>query len=157
MRLFRIAKKRFIEDLTGEGARLYGGRWNKRGSNVLYTSESRSLATVEYLVHLPISILANDVCIAEIEVQDNVGIQTVEIGQLPSFWMTYPAFPELAAIGEKWKKESSDLILKVPSVVVKNEWNYLLNPNHPEFHDVKIISIEEYIFDQRLLRRKDES
>ncbi len=68
MKVFRIAKKEFIADLSGEGARLYGGRWNKKGSSVLYTSESRSLATVEYLVHLPMSIMASDVCIAEIDI-----------------------------------------------------------------------------------------
>lgn len=154
--MFRIAKQQFIGDLSGEGARLYGGRWNKKGSSVLYASESRSLATVEYLVHLPISILPHDVCIAEIDVPNAKSIQTIEIKDLPTHWMNYPAPIELADIGEAWKKTTGSLLLKVPSVVVKNEWNYLINPNHPLFQHVKIRSIEEYVFDQRLLRRKAE-
>ncbi len=62
--------------------------------------------------------------------------------------MNYPAPGELAEIGDDWKRKGLDLILKVPSVVVKNEWNFLLNPNHVDFVGVRVISIEEYIFDQ---------
>jgi len=156
MTVFRIAKKKFISDLSGEGARLYGGRWNQKGSSVLYTSESRSLATVEYLVHLPISVLPSDVCIAEIEIQEIASTQTVEIADLPKYWMNYPAPMELMEIGEEWKRIGTSLVLKVPSVVVKNEWNYLINPIHPSFQNVKVVSIEEYIFDQRLMRKNSE-
>lgn len=157
MKVFRIAKKNYINDLSGEGARLYGGRWNKKGSAVLYTSGSRSLATVEYLVHLPMSIMANDVCIAEIEIPDSGSIQTVEISSLPDLWMSYPSPNDLAEIGDIWKQRSTDLILKVPSAVVKNEWNYLINPEHEDFKTVTINLVEEYVFDNRLLRSRSKA
>lgn len=154
MKLFRIAKQPFIRDLSGEGARLHGGRWNKKGSGVLYAAESRSLATVEYLVHLPISILPKDVCIAEIHIPNLESVHTVEIKDLPPHWMNYPAPIELPDIGEAWKRDGQTLLLKVPSVVVKHEWNYLINPAHPLFQNVKLLSVEEYLFDQRLLRKQ---
>jgi len=152
MKIFRIAKKEFIRDISGEGARLYGGRWNRKGSSVLYTSESRSLATVEYLVHLPMSISPKDVCIAEIEIEGTFETKTMEIGDLPENWMNYPAPHALTEIGEEWKKRGSELVMRVPSVVVRNEWNYLLNPSHTDFKNVRVLSVEEYVFDVRLLR-----
>ena len=157
MRVFRIAKRKFIEDLSGEGARLFGGRWNKKGTSLLYTSECRSLATVEYLVHLPMSIMANDVCIAEIEIPDTSSISTVDISMLPDLWMSYPSPKEIAEIGDKWKWENSTLLLKVPSAVVKNEWNYLVNTGHHDFPKVRIVTVEEYVFDTRLLRRRSKA
>ena len=155
MKVFRIAKKQFIRDLSGEGSRLYGGRWNQKGSSILYTSESRSLATVEYLVHLPMSVSPRDVCIAEIEIEGSFATRTIRVEELPANWMNYPAPHELTEIGEDWKRRNSELILKVPSVVVKNEWNFLFNPGHVDFVKVSIVSVEEYIFDIRLLRKSE--
>lgn len=152
IKVFRIAQKAFIHDLSGEGSRRYGGRWNKKGDGVLYTSDSRALATVEYLVHLPLTILANGVCIAEIHLPDDTPIQTISPDTLPHDWTAYPAPSTLADIGALWRSNAHTLALKIPSVVVKNEWNYLLNPEHPLFKQVYIHHIEDYLFDERLLR-----
>lgn len=152
MKVYRIARKQFISDLSGEGARIYGGRWNKKGSGVLYTSESRSLATVEYLVHLSWAVLPPDLCIAEIDIPDAPGYHTIDIAGLPRNWMSYPAPPELQEIGEAWKKAGKELLLRVPSVVVKNEWNCLVNPGHPSFGRIYISSIDEYFLDPRLAK-----
>jgi len=157
MRVFRIAKRQFIADLSGEGARRFGGRWNRRGESVLYTSESRSLATVEYLVHLSMGILPKDLSIAELEVPDTESLEVIDISVLPPGWSGFPAPPELAEIGSAWVQGSKSVGLRVPSSVVKGEWNIILNPSNIGFSGVKLLSVEEYEFDQRLLHKKGES
>lgn len=152
MKVYRIAKKAFIEDLTGEGARRYGGRWNSKGVGLLYTSENRSLATVEYLVHLPFTLFPKDLCIAEIEVPDSLDSETVRISELPDNWKDYPAPFDLAKIGDRWKRKNETIALRVPSVVVKDEWNVLLNPDHRHFPQLTFSRIEDYFYDSRLLR-----
>jgi len=153
MKVYRIAKRQYINDLTGEGARLYGGRWNKKGTRILYTAESRSLATVEYLVHVPLQIMPEDLYIAEIEVPE-VLTEIVEIESLDNNWTEYPSPVSLIEIGEEWKRNNRSLCLRVPSAVIKNEWNILINPDHKEFKKVTILSIEEYEFDSRLINHK---
>jgi RES domain-containing protein len=152
MKVYRIAKKDFINDLTGEGSRLYGGRWNKKGTRVLYTAESRSLATVEYLVHLSLQIVPTDIYIAEIELP-NAESEEIDYHTLPDDWQCYPAPTSLAEIGEKWIKNSRTLFLKVPSVVIKNEWNIIINPNHKYFNKVTINNVEQFFIDSRLVSR----
>ncbi len=157
MKVYRIAKRQFIRDLSGEGARQFGARWNKKGIGVLYTSESRSLATVEYLVHLSLGILPHDLSIAELEFPDTELLEKIDILTLPAHWSSYPAPTELAEIGSAWCQRSETLGLRVPSSVVKAEWNIVLNPLHPGFSRVRIVSVEEYVFDQRLLWKRTES
>jgi RES domain-containing protein len=155
MLVYRIAKQQFIYDLTGEGARLYGGRWNKKGTPVVYTSGSRSLATVEYLVHLPQSVMPLDVCMAELEIPDPESGELVSQDTLPPDWRAFPSPAQLAEIGEAWIRAGLSPVQKVPSAVVKDEWNYLLNPRHPLFQSLKIVSVEDWQFDHRLLERGD--
>ncbi len=151
--VFRIAKTRRIRDLTGTGARKYGGRWNDKGISVIYASESRSLAAVEYLVHVPLSILPTDLSIARLEIPDAAIPKQILINDLPVNWRDYPAPRELAELGTNWVLENDSLLLRVPSVVVANEYNMLINPEHPNSGDVTITHIESFAFDPRLLRR----
>lgn len=150
MEVFRIAKRKWINELSGEGARLNGGRWNKTGSNVVYTSENRALAALEYLVGLPVDIVPDDVAIAEIMIPDEIEFARIPINILPAGWFTYPAPPALADIGEDWLTQKVDLLLGVPSAVVSGEWNILINPNHGDFSHVVLKTIEPYRFDPRL-------
>jgi RES domain-containing protein len=76
---------------------------------------------------------------------------------LPDLWMSYPSPHELSEIGDKWKWENSNLVLKVPSAVVKNEWNYLVNPSHQDFPRVRVLSVEEYLFDARPVRSRSKA
>ena len=141
------------ESLSGEGSRLYGGRWNNKGTKIIYTSESRSLATVEYLVHVPLQIIPKDLYIAEIDLPD-VEIEIVEASSLETNWQDYPSPKSIRDIGDTWQRDNKTLLLRVPSAVIKNEWNILVNPDHRQFHTVKIASIEPYSFDTRLLKSK---
>jgi RES domain-containing protein len=98
MIVYRIAKTRHIRDLSGIGAKLHGGKWNNKGTGIVYTSESRSLATVEYLVHVPISIIPGDLSIASIEIPDSIKPKNVLPGNLPKNRRDYPPPLELGII-----------------------------------------------------------
>ncbi|MDY6934824.1 MAG: RES family NAD+ phosphorylase [Spirochaetota bacterium] len=152
MQVFRIAKTRYINDLTGSGAKAYGGRWNRKGYGVIYTSESRSLATLEYLVHVPLSIIPTGLSIACIEIPDDIIPKLISIDDLPLNWRDYPAPPGLAELGTDWVLSRDSLLLRIPSVIVENESNVLINPIHPEINNVAISRVESYTFDNRLTR-----
>ena len=152
MHLFRIAGTRHIRDLTGTGARINGGRWNPKGIGVLYTSPSRALATVEYLAHVPLSIIPHNLAMATIEVPDDILPNSVDPADLPDDWRTFPAPAELARIGGSWARSQASLLLRVPSAVVEEEFNILINPAHPDMRLVQLGEIKPYSFDERLLR-----
>ena len=155
MTSFRIARERYINDISGEGAGLYGGRWNLKGTKMLYTSQSRSLATVEYLVHIPISMFPDDLCIAEIELPDIESESSINLKDLPEDWRQYPAPRILGRMGSRWVRTGESLILKVPSAVVEGEWNILINPANPNFRDVRVRSVNAFQLDKRLVRNND--
>lgn len=150
MILYRIANCNFIKDLTGTGARLYGGRWNSEGKSMVYLASSRALAVLEVLVHLPPLLLPDNFCVAEIEVPDN-SILTLDSSTLPENWKDASPPAELKALGNQFIRETNYLMMKVPSSVVPDEYNYLLNPWHPDIKKVSIINTHPFSFDDRLL------
>ncbi|MXX41055.1 MAG: RES family NAD+ phosphorylase [Gemmatimonadetes bacterium] len=152
MRLFRIAKTRYINDLSGAGARTNGGRWNRVGVGLLYTSPSRALATVEYLVHVPLARVPKNLSIATIAVPDDAPAETITEEMLPNNWRRHPAPVELEEIGTCWIEERRSLLLRVPSAVVKGDYNVLVNPAHSEMQGVEIAAVEPYLLDERLVR-----
>ncbi len=152
MQVFRIAKTRSIRDLSGTGARLHGGRWNRKDIPVVYASENRSLATLEFWVHVPLFILPNNLSIACLDISDDIVAEQISIADLPKNWRDYPAPPELADSGSEWALSRRTLLLHVPSVIVMDEFNILINPKHSDINRVTISHVESYIFDRRLLR-----
>jgi len=152
MKVYRLAKAKYVHDLSGTGARIAGGRWNEKGTAVVYTAENRSLAAVEFLVHVPIAIKPKDLSMATLEIPDSVPQARVAVEDLPQNWDSYPPPPELAKIGTDWISANSELLLFVPSAVVLGEYNVLVDPSHPDMKHVKILDTEGYEFDQRLLR-----
>jgi RES domain-containing protein len=151
MLLYRIAKTAYIRDLTGLGPKLYGGRWNHCGVSMIYTSESRSLATVEYLVHLSFTHAPEDLSIATLDVPDGVTAEAVRARSLPREWRKTPAPPALADIGSEWVRSDRTVLLRVPSAVVEREYNVLINPAHREMRRVKLVSVEALRLDERLI------
>ena len=149
MLVYRIASKAHINDLTGTGARLHGGRWNHKGTSVLYASESRALATTEYLVHMPIAMVPANLHIATIEIPAEASVTSIDVKTLPSNWRQYPAPAALATIGSQWAQGHQSLLLRVPSVVVRGDFNILINPAHLEYSRVEIIAVEAYELDKR--------
>jgi RES domain-containing protein len=150
MILYRIAKCNYAGDLSGTGARLYGGRWNSEGKPMLYLASSRALAILEVLVHLSPLIIPNNFCLAEIEVPDH-SIATFDNALLPANWQDVSAPVMLREMGDAFLKKQEHLLMRVPSAVVPAEYNYILNPLHIEAKNIKIVNVAAFNFDDRLV------
>jgi RES domain-containing protein len=149
MILYRIAKCVYADDLSGTGARLYGGRWNSVGKPMVYLASTRALAMLEVLVHLSPTLLPADFCFAEIEVPDN-NIAVADSETLPADWKNPLGPIALQRLGDAFLKNQEYLLMKVPSAIVDEEYNYLLNPLHPQASAVKILRKQAFNFDERL-------
>jgi RES domain-containing protein len=150
VRLWRITRRAF-QALDGEGARLFGGRWNSEGVPVAYTSSTLSLAALEYLVHVQIEDVPADLVSLEIDVPDDVGAEQVHTFDLPQDWNQVEDHPACAALGDAWPADTGALLLRVPSAIIPHEQNVLLNPRHPEMSRVSVAAVREFAFDPRLL------
>ncbi len=148
MLVYRITGKKFAGDLTGTGAAIHGGRWNKKGSPVLYTGENKEIALLETIVHTP-PMLVPKLDILTLEIPDG-SITEIKISQLPKNWKLYPAPAILCEISEEWLDEGSTIALKVPSCIIHSAHNYILNCRHPEYSKVKLIERKNFEFDSRL-------
>jgi RES domain-containing protein len=149
MILYRIVKCIYADDLSGTGARLYGGRWNSEGRPAVYLASSRSLAVLEVLVHLPPLMIPNDYCLVEIEVPDN-SITRIAVNQLPANWKDISPPIVLRQTGDEFLKKQTNLLMKVPSAIVPAEFNYLVNIRHPDMKKVRVLKSEPFDFDERL-------
>lgn len=151
MLVYRIAAKKYINDLTGTGSRTSGGRWNTKGTGIVYTSENISLATVEFLVHLPMSMAPQGLMLATIHIPDDITPKKLKLDRLPKDWKEYPAPPALAEIGSGWALSNESLLLMVPSAVIDREFNVLINPGHPDMNRLSIKDVSEFMVDDRLI------
>ena len=146
---WRLTKTKLIAGAwDGEGARKSGGRWNSVGIAVVYTSGTLSLALVEVLVHLPSGILPA-YSAARVDFDESM-VTAVGPRDLAENWRDYPPPPSTKAIGDLWVAKGSSLVLRVPSVIVPTEFNYILNPAHPAFADLMIGEPMPFPFDPRL-------
>jgi RES domain-containing protein len=150
-RIYRLTRRVFAANpFDGEGSYRFGGRWSNPGTRLVYMSEHLSLAMLEYLAHLDPNDLPNDLVLAQAEIPDSLDRLIVQPNELPKRWHEYPAPEELANIGDKFAAYSSSAILIVPSVLAANEYNWLLNPNHPDFQKIRILPNEPFQYDRRL-------
>lgn len=149
--LWRICRAPFAA-FDGEGARLYGGRWTPPGVRVVYTSGSLSLAALEFFVHVDTDLVPDDLVAVPAEIPSTCDQSVVEAADLPSDWRSYPAPEALQDIGIRWAESGESTVLSVPSAVVPEERNYLLNPEHPEFHRIGVGSPRAFGFDARMWR-----
>lgn len=146
---WRLTKTKHLATAwDGEGARLGGGRWNSAGTPVVYVSATLALALVETLVHLPSGVLAGYIAVP-IDFDDSLVI-ALDTKDLPADWMSDPPAPSTRVIGDRWVLADSSVALRVPSVVVPTDFNYLLNPNHPDFARTHIGKPMPFPFDPRL-------
>ena len=151
LRVWRLCKREHAA-FDGEGARLAGGRWNRRGTPMIYTSQSLSLAAIEILVHCDPGLLPDLVAIPA-DIPEAVSIEPVDEATLPRGWRRHPPPDALAKIGSAWANSARTPVLSVPSAVVSRERNYLLNPRHPDFTKIRRGEAEPFSFDRRLNRR----
>jgi RES domain-containing protein len=152
MKFWRICRRRYVaEAASGEGARLYGGRWNSRGVRVVYASTSLALAAVETFVNLEPNLRPEDLVSIEGEISEAVEVQKVDLKALPAHW--YETRDEsLRRFGDEWIEASRTVALLVPSAAIRGEWNVLLNPAHVDFSKVKFQKPEPFKFDVRMFR-----
>lgn len=150
MRVWRITRQRYVK-LDGEGARLNGGRWNSVGVAAVYASETLALAALEYLVHVDVEDVPSDLCALKLAVPDDAPLEEVALGDLPSDWNRVEDHPACTGRGDQWARTGAALVLRVPSVVIPAEHNYLLNSRHPLMEKVRVVSTETFAFDRRLL------
>lgn len=149
---WRLTKTKYLGSAwDGGGAKRAGGRWNSVGVPVVYTSGTLSLALVEVLVHLGSKVLPAYSAV-RVDFDDSL-VTAVEPKDLPANWKDNPAPPETRGIGDAWVADRRSAVLRVPSVVVPVEFNYLLNPNHPDFRRVRVGTPIPFPFDLRLLVR----
>ena len=155
MIVFRIAQERYIRDITGTGARLFGGRWNSKGNAILYTSENRSLSMLETMVHTPQRFMPKDLFISSIFIPDEAPSRAYKVAEMPEGWRDYPAPANLVNFGDQFLSDMKFLFIKVPSSVLKEEFNILVNPLHADFRKVEQKEIQPFQFDMRLFPKTE--
>ncbi|WP_013320271.1 RES family NAD+ phosphorylase [Gloeothece verrucosa] len=149
--VWRISKQKYAATaFSGIGAKLVGGRWNSKGSSIVYTSATLSLAALETFVHMAIEDAGNLFVAIKADIPDDVSIKLVAEQTLPSNWRDIPAPKILASLGDDWFTSQETAVLKVPSVIIPVEYNYLLNPLHPDFAKITIYPEELFILDPRM-------
>lgn len=144
MDVFRITKSSSSQDLSGKVARRHGGRWNTEGTAMLYTSEHVSLAALEVSAHLSLDSAPDDLSLVTVHIKDSNEPKIIRADQLPDRWRSFPAPEALAEMGAQWMQSGESLLLKVPSVIIPNEWNILINPAHPGFNAIEIREVRPF-------------
>ena len=149
--VWRVVTERYADTaFSGEGARLFGGRWNPKGVTMVYTAQTQSLALLEMLVQD--SPLRAHYVMIPARFPETI-VERIDRASLPVDWREISARGELQQLGAAWSRTRASAVLAVPSAVVPAETNYLLNPNHTDFVHVEIGAHEEWLTDPRLLRR----
>ena len=151
---WRISKRRYANPpaaaFDGEGSRRRGGRWTPPGTRVAYASSSLALASLEYFVNLDPEDAPADLVSIRISIPDDVECEQVSTLSLPLFWRKVPFPQELWAVGERWLDSASSVCLLVPSAVVPEEFNLLINPLHSDFKNLQFGEPTEFNFDPRM-------
>ena len=151
IRAWRITKRRYTaEAFDGEGARRYGGRWNGPGRAAVYVSESRALATLEILAGLRTPAIIPAYVLISVEFDEEF-VTAVQTEALPPNWQASLPDPATQRIGDLWIAQKTSTVLRVPSALVPGEFNYVINPGHPDFGKINIGTPEELHVDPRIL------
>jgi|SRR5664279_1919508 len=151
---WRITKRKHARSaFSGEGARLYGGRWNSPGAAIIYTAESQSLAVLEILVHLDSAELLKKYVLLKVGIEESY-ILDIDAVALPRNWRAEPAPSRVQKMGDDWVGQSASAVLRVPSTLVPGESNFLLNPRHVDFRKLQISGPISFHFDPRLSERR---
>ncbi|MCH6199952.1 RES family NAD+ phosphorylase [Aquiflexum sp. LQ15W] len=150
MLAYRISKAKYAEKLEASGA---ANRWNKAGQFVIYASESRALASLELVVHRSAIIQSETykLMVIKIPTENQEMVREIQLSDLPPNWNTLQSYPRLQEIGSAWFEKNESLILKVPSALIPQEHNFVINTKHDSFStNVKLIGLEDFYWDGRL-------
>lgn len=149
--VFRICKTKYAANaFDGEGAFRFGGRWNSRGTRMIYTAGSLALAALEMLVHLDNDSMLLNYSYVPAEIPKLLILKIEDFKPLPKNWSISPAPLEVQEIGDEWVRKNVSAVLEVPSSVIPLEKNYLLNPLHPDFREITLGNPQKFRIDERL-------
>lgn len=151
MKVYRLTPKKYATDLSGTGAKLYGGRWNKVGVSILYTSENLSLSVLENIVHINNPTFLPTFQAITIEIPDS--FKEYFMDDFSDNWQEQEGFENLRELTDDFVEKREFLAMKVPSAIIDIEHNFLINPQHPLFKKIEIINQQDFSFDQRLFSR----
>jgi RES domain-containing protein len=152
LKVWRICRQPFVATaLEGIGGLYASGRWHRRGRPIVYAASSAALAALEVLVHVDPLDAPDDLRLLTIELPPDLGIDRLDVADLPPHWATVPAPDELAALGTDWLASRRSAGLSVPSAVIPIERNVLLNPRHPDIARVRVVEDAPFTCDPRLL------
>jgi RES domain-containing protein len=149
MKVYRLSRAAYANDLTGLGSSFKGARWNSIGIEIIYTAESRALAMAEIMVHFTAAMVPADYKMVILDVPEDLNIQHITVDSLPPNWNVFPYLSSTQSVGDAFIKGNKFPVLRVPSAVVMGDYNFLLNPHHPEFKKITIEKTEKFPFDSR--------
>lgn len=151
MRLWRIAHRRYALDKNCAGAAMYGGRWNPIGLPALYCGGSIAITSLEKLVHLGTTPCPPLMLVA-VDLPEESAVFEPDFDTLPDGWATLPTSTTAQSFGGAWLRRADTLAMKIPSVIVPEESNFVINPQHPEYSQVQLTVLRPFSFDQRLAK-----
>lgn len=148
MIVYRICNSLFSDDITGTGAKLFGSRWNSKGIPMLYVTEHISLAVLEMLVHNKLKEFSIPLSLLHISIPDALETKELSLKKLKKDWIKDEAYTQF--MGDEFIRSQHSPVLKVPSAVITEEHNFLINPAHPDFKKIKITHTQLFETDKRL-------
>jgi RES domain-containing protein len=154
MELYRICLTKYCTDISGKGAELCGGRWNRKGVPMIYTSSNRALSVLETLANS--SFFPQNVSYSLVTLEiPNSRLREIKVNTLPKNWSQREYSESTLSIGTEWVYQKNELAISVPSCIMREEYNVLLNVWHRDFHSVKITHVREFEFDPRVILRHE--
>jgi RES domain-containing protein len=152
MEVYRLTREKFAGELSGKGAALKGARWNSIGVELIYTAANRSLAMAEVAVHFSLATIPADYLMMTIFIPDNISLRKLNVSDLPADWNIFPHPASTQLIGDRFAVDNKFCVLQIPSSVTAGDYNFLINPKHPEFTRIKIIDKVKFPFDKRIFK-----
>ena len=152
MEVFRLTRKKYPIFLSGKGASITGARWNSKGTEMIYCAQSRALAMAEVLVHLSLATLPSDFVMLTIHIPDTILVDILNTNILKIDWNVFPGTFETPLLGDDFIRRNEACVFKVPSAVVKGDFNFLINPFHKDFDKIIIIAQNDFPFDKRIFK-----
>ncbi len=153
MNIYRLTSGEYKKDLSGNGSRLFGGRWNSVGMHAVYCTEHISLAVLEMLVHLKKFSQPHNYHLVTISIPDSIKPASIQLSRLKKNWKDDISYSQF--MGDAFLKQQPSLLLAVPSAIVEAENNFIINPKHPDISKIRISSARLFEFDKRLLLRNE--
>jgi RES domain-containing protein len=152
MEVYRLSRAKFAGTMSGIGAALKGARWNSAGVEMIYTAANRSLAMAEVVVHFTLATIPDDYVMLTLFVPDDTNIHQVPATGLPPDWNAWPHSVSSQAIGDHFIAENKYSLLRVPSAVTQGDFNFLINPFHPDFKRIRVVDTQKFPFDNRIFK-----